>query len=165
MINLNQGMYLELLAADATNTKVRSPRWMGVDLLTKNQITRWALKSDTLEKDSVILKKYHQEMGEIRGGSRNSEDGSLLQWELIMPLAAPEIELVPFLLDWSTTEKHPSELLPEMNCTLVSLYGTHPNPDELKTVFKALDYDLEVRKAANISIKMVMDCPMGIIEI
>lgn len=165
LINLNDQVYLEFLAADDDNTEVAIPRWMGVDLLTKNQITRWALKSDALKKDAAIVKKYNPDMGEIRAGSRNSADGSLLQWQLIMPLASPEVELLPFLLDWSNTEKHPSELLPNMGCELIELYGTHPNPTLFRDLFKSLGYSFNIRPSKEISIKAIIKSPKGIIEI
>lgn len=158
-------MYLELLAADNDNSEVPPPRWMGVDLLSKNQITRWAVHSDSLEKDSRILKKHHPEMGKIQSGSRNAADGSLLQWQLGMPLPHSEVELVPFILDWSATDKHPSELLPDMKCTLVKLYGTHPNPEKYATIFKDLQYDFQLEQADTIALHLILNCPNGIIEI
>jgi len=165
LINLSDSIYLELLTADDSNTNIITPRWMGVDFLSKNQITRWALKSNSLEGDATILKRYNPEMGEIRNGSRNSDDGSLLQWKLSMPLVSPEVEIVPFLLDWSNTEKHPSELLPNMGCELVELYGTHPNTDVFSSVFESLGYSFSIKKTDEISIKALIKSPKGIIEI
>ncbi len=165
LINLKDKMYLELLAADDSNTDIAAPRWMGIDFLTKNQITRWALKSDSLETDAAILKKYNTEMGEIRNGSRNAADGTLLQWELSMPLESPEVEVVPFLLDWSKTEKHPSELMPNMDCELLELYATHPKPDTFISVFKSLGFAFDIKHSKEIAIKTVIKCPNGIVEL
>ena len=81
LINLDNGAYLELLAKDDSNTNVKPPRWMGVDFLTKDQITRFALKSNTLKKDARFLQKFDAQMGQISGGSRSTTSGSLLQWE------------------------------------------------------------------------------------
>lgn len=165
LINLNKNMYLELLAVDDDNAEVPPPRWMGVDLLHKNQITRWAVKSESLKRDSAMLKSHHPEMGKIQAGSRNTADGSLLQWQLSMPLPAPEVELVPFILDWSATDKHPSELLPDMECRLIELYGTHPNPETYATIFKDLECDFQIKKSDTIELKMILNCPNGVIEI
>lgn len=165
LINLKNKMYLELLAADDANTEIQPPRWMGIDLLTKNQIARWALKSDALEKEAQILKTYNPAMGQIKSGSRNSPDGSLLQWELLMPLASPEVELIPFFLDWSNTEKHPSELLPDMHCELIALYATHPQPESFDPIFESLEYSLHCKPSNEIGIKAIIKCPNGILEI
>ncbi len=165
LINLDNMMYLELLAADETNLEVPRPRWMGIDLLTKNQITRWALKSNTLEADLAILKHHQHPMNTIKEGSRITANGLQLQWQLICPLPEPEVELAPFLIDWSTTEKHPSELLPNMNCKLLKLSGMHPNPEKFKPIFKDLECEMFISKAPTTSIKMLLECPKGIVEI
>lgn len=165
LINLNNQIYLEFLAADDSNNGVLPPRWMGVDFLTKNQITRWALKSDSLERDASILKKYNADMGEIRNGSRKSIDGSLLQWELTMPLATPEVEILPFMLDWGKTEKHPSETLPNMDCELKELYAIHPNPETFEEIFESLDYSLRIEKGDTPEIRAILKTPNGIVEL
>jgi len=165
LVNLNNQIYLELLAADTSNTEIKAPRWMGVDFLSKNQITRWALKSDSLERDAAVVRAYNSNMGQIRDGSRNSADGSLLQWKLSMPLATPEVELVPFFLDWSDTEKHPSEILPPMDCELIELYATHPNPDVFSSIFESLGYFFPIKPSSEIGIRAVIGCPRGIITV
>lgn len=165
LVNLNDQIYLELIAVDNDNLEVMPPRWMGVDLLTKNQITRWALKSNSLQEDNTILKEYNSQMGDIQTGARNTTDGSVLQWELTLPLPAPEVELVPFLLDWSATDKHPSQIMPHMGCEVVELYGTHPNPEIIEYVLNALQCDFRVEKSEHISIRLVLKTPNGIIEI
>lgn len=165
LINLNDGCYLELLAADDTNKTVRQPRWMGIDLLTKPQTTRWALKSDTLDCDRAILTKYKSAMGMVTAGSRSIANGSLLKWELVMPLPQPEVEIVPFAIDWSATETHPCNELPDMGCELIELYATHSNPDFFEKIFQLLNFNLRIEKTKNTSLKTVIKCPNGIIEI
>lgn len=165
LVNLNNQMYLELLAADDSNSEIAPPRWMGVDLRTKNQITRWALKSDALKTDTVVLKKYNPQMVEIRKGSRHTADGSLLEWELLMPLASPEVELVPFLLNWGNSVKHPSAILPNMGCELIALYGTHPNPEVFTTTFEALGYGVAIKQSNEVALKALIKSPNGMVEI
>lgn len=165
LINLDKGMYLELLAADDKNTLTKPPRWMGIDVLTKNQITRWALKSEQLNRDSSILKAYNPKMGSVSGGSRNIAKGSLLKWELILPLPTPEVEIIPFMVDWSQTETHPNDELPNMGCTLVELYGMHPDPDQLRETFKKFGMEFRINKAEKIALKAILKCPKGTIEI
>lgn len=165
LINLNRGMYLELLAADKANMSVEKPRWMGVDVLTEEQITRWAIKSEGLEKDSLALKKYNPMMGRIAKGSRNTTDGRLLQWKLTMPLSLPEVELVPFMLDWGQSKIHPHEALPAMGCELVELYGTHPTPEQYSSIFASLGLNFKIEKASEIKLKMILKSPKGIITL
>jgi len=58
ILNLNKACYLEILAIDEENKEVKAPRWMGVDLIKKDCITRWALKSNHLLEDQKILEGY-----------------------------------------------------------------------------------------------------------
>ena len=101
LVKLDKGMYLEILAIDEENSKIAPPRWMGVDLLTKNQITRWAVTSTDLKRDSALLEVYKTGLGKITNGARNTPDGKILQWKLTVPMDQPEVELVPFCIDWS----------------------------------------------------------------
>ncbi len=165
LINLGNQLYFELLAVDTNNTKVNTPRWMGVDVLSENKITRWALKSAHLEKDSIALKKYHNEMGKSEAGSRNLTDGSLLQWKLTMPLPTPEVEIAPFAIDWSMSNKHPSDMLAPMGCELLALYATHPKPESFKTLFNELKCDFKIEKSPIIAIKAKLQTPKGVVLI
>jgi len=165
LVNLDQGVYLELLAADNSNTKIQPPRWMGVDGNEENKISRWAVKSEQLDYDSVILSTYDPKMGNILNGSRNTATGSLLKWQLIIPLPEPEVEIVPFIIDWSQSETHPHDELPDMGCSLVELYGMHPNPDQFREIFEKLEFKFRIEKADKIALRAVLKCPRGIIEI
>ncbi|UZO82661.1 VOC family protein [Aquimarina sp. ERC-38] len=165
LVNLDNGCYLEIIAIDDTNADVNPPRWMGVDMLSKDQITRFAIKSNSLQKDADILNKWNDRMGTIARGSRNTAEGTFLQWELLMPLATPEVELIPFMIDWSKSEIHPSEFLPNMGCQLIELYGTHPDPRKFDELFKDLNYDFRIKKATEVAIKLVLQTPNGKVEL
>ncbi|MEP0263817.1 VOC family protein [Dokdonia sp.] len=165
LVNLQDGVYLEFIAIDETNLKVPKDRWMGIDLLTKNQVTRFALKSNDLISDSTILKRYNSAMGTKKEGSRHTVTGALLQWELLMPLATPEVELIPFILDWSTSEMHPHDMLPDMNCTLIELYATHPKPESISPFLDQLAYHLRIEKSNIISLRLTLNTPNGIVHL
>lgn len=165
LVNLDDGSYLELIATDDTNTEIPPPRWMGVDVLTTSQITRWALKSDNLISHSTILRAHQPEMGVLKGGSRNTEEGAFLKWKLSMPLAKPEVEIVPFLIDWSFSDIHPHDSLPQTTCKLVALYATHPQPEAIEKTLIKLGVDLTIKKSAIISIKAKIETSKGSIII
>ena len=165
LINLTNGAYLELIAIDVTNTTAVPPRWMGIDYLTSPCISRWALKAIDIQKDSTVLKDYNRDMGQIIGGSRHTEKGKLLQWDLTLPLANPEVELVPFSIDWSRSETHPSQELPDMGCKLVKIFATDPYPEIYHETFEKLGYHLQIEKGVKTGLKMILECPSGIIEL
>ena len=164
IINLGNKRYLELLAADNDNLSIKHPRWMGVDFLEQPQITRWSLKSANLPKDSLLVKNYQSEMGIIQGGQRKTTAGNTLTWEMIMPLATPEVEIMPFMTDWQNSAIHPTDALPEQ-CQLIDLKFTHPTPNLLMNTFQKLLVDSIIIKDPKMSIKARIQCPKGIIEI
>lgn len=164
LVNLGNKAYLEFLAIDPQNTDIVAPRWMGIDLIQQPLITRWALKSDDLKKDSIIVKNYHQSMGKIKGGQRKTTNQQLLQWEMIMPLATPKVELIPFFCDWQNSEIHPTDSLPQQGA-FKQLQLTHPTPDKFISTLKELSLDLAVFPKNNISIKATIETPKGIFKI
>jgi len=164
LINLGNQSYLELLAIDRDNKSVNSDRWMGIDRLTEPQVTRWSLKSENLESDSQIVKQYNPMMGRIEGGSRKTTNGDILKWGIAMPLANPEIEVVPFMTDWSQSGVHPTDNLDD-NCRVMDISFSHPIPQQIEDVFKQLSIDKNVSLAEHAGIKIKVECPNGIIEI
>ena len=104
-------------------------------------------------------------MGQIAKGSRNTATGSLLRWELTMPLSLPEVELVPFMLDWGQSEIHPHKALPKMGCELVQLYGTHPNPELYTVILSDIGLSFRIEKASEIRLKVLLKSPKGSIEL
>jgi len=112
IINLGNKCYLEILAVDEENTKKAKNRWMGIDLLTSPKITRWAIKSTNLEEDKHALIRYNDQLGQVESGLRKRPNNTNLTWKLTKPLSHPEVEAVPFLVDWSGTDSYPTYGLP-----------------------------------------------------
>ncbi len=161
LINLDNGAYLEILAADDENTNIATPRWMGVDVLTRPQITRWALKSDDLTADGNILQNHDPALGQTKAGSRQRPDGSTLRWALILPTSVPEVDILPFMVDWRASDIHPNEAMPDMGCSVVEIQLSHPQPSTIQPVLQELDAPLVVAKADTPRIGLLLRCPAG----
>ena len=164
LVNLGDGCYLEFLAIDNDNKKIVANRWMGIDLISKPTITRWALKSNDLEKEAKILEGENPNLAKITGGQRTMENGKILNWKLTMPLSKPKVELLPFLLDWSDSEAHPTDNL-QQECELAGLKFTSQNPESISTIFKKFPFDAKVVKGNAPEIKLMIKSVKGIIEI
>lgn len=164
VVNLGNACYLEFLAIDKENYQVLPPRWMGVDSIATPKITRWSLKSSDLKKDSEVLRNYNAYMGVVKGGQRRMTNGKLLTWEMAMPLAEPEVEIVPFLTDWQHSDTHPSEQLPEQ-CRLLKISATHPNPDSLYPVLNYFYPELDVDQANQVSLSIDIQTPRGVVHL
>ncbi len=162
LLNLGNDCYLEILAIDRTNKDIKSPRWMGVDLITEPKITRWAIKSEDIKRDSQTIKRYDKSMGEIFQGSRVTGSGDLLAWKMILPLANPDIELIPFMVDWSDSAFHPTEKIRE-KCKLLAIDFVGNDPDKINQVFKELCIQNIISKSVINQISITIECPNGII--
>lgn len=163
LINLGSEIYLEVLAIDHDNKEITSPRWMGVDLISEPKITRWAMKTNDLPSDLTVLKMHHPEHGESFEGSRVKQDGSILQWNMAIPTAAPAVDLAPFAVDWKDSI-HPTLTLPD-ECTLMEMELMHPTPSRFDKLFERLNIELKVKQGTNAEIKLKINCPNGIIEL
>ena len=161
LLNIGNGAYLELLAKDPTNP-VDAPGWMGIDLISKPTFTRWAIKSDNLERDAAILKEVNPAMGYIFEGSRQKTDGSMLKWGMALPLAEPLIEVLPFILDWKDSV-HPTMDL-ATGCELIGLTISHPEPELVQSVFNQLGISIIVEKNPFAQLKAKIKTPRGIVD-
>jgi len=81
-----------------------------------------------------------------------------------MPLSTPEVELIPFMIDWKDKENHPTKTLPKL-CKLLKLYATHPMPASIEPIFENLGVEITLVKGEEISIKAVIEGPNGILEL
>jgi hypothetical protein len=145
LLNIGNGAYLELIAKDPNNPLEEAQKWMGLDLINDTTFTRWAIKSDQLATDAAILKKASPNMGAIFEGSRKKTDGSTLSWAMTLPLAAPKVEVLPFILNWKDSV-HPTEDL-AAGCTIESFEIWHPEPAVIQPVFAELDIQYVVKKS------------------
>jgi len=163
LLNLGNRCYLELLAADPDNLMDRD-RWMGIDQLSRAQTTRWSLKSMELEEESAILRTYNPSMGDVNGGQRKTSGGDMLKWTMSMPLSSPEVEVVPFMTDWSSSSIHPTDSLVD-ECLLADISLSHPDPTSVMVILKQLSLRIPVSHSESPSIRIKVKCPNGIVEI
>lgn len=164
LINLGNECYLEILAIDESNTAVSAPRWMGIDYLQGSKITRWSLKSTQIEKDSELLQRYNPDMGNIIEGNRALPSGETLSWKMTEPLSSPEVDLLPFMLDWSKSKVHPTEQLSQQ-CLLLDLEFYHPNSLMEQECFDEIFDNLEIKSGAEVQISATLSGPKGLMKI
>ena len=164
LVNLGSGTYLELLGIDDSNESIRDNRWMGIDLISEPKVTRWAIKTKNLQNDSKVLQSYNSQMGQVQGGQRKMTTGKLLKWDLAMPLARPEVEIIPFITDWQASDAHPTDSLPDL-CHLIELKLSHPEADLMQGVLDDLGCQQTIENGKIASVSISIQCPKGIIEL
>ena len=164
LINFGSMCYLEILAKDEENTTFTGTRWMGIDLITQPTITRWAVKTPNIETGSAILKDFQSDLGKISSGERLTTDGSLLKWQMTLPLSVPEVDVIPFLLDWSESAFHPCDRL-QNGCELVDIVFYHPKPEVLQKLFFSMDIEKKILHSPEPKIEIIIEGPNGVISL
>jgi hypothetical protein len=99
-------------------------------------------------------------MGEQWDGQRTTASDELLAWKMLLPLPEPEVEVMPFMVDWSASAFHPTERLPQ-TCTLLKLELTHPEPGQVKPYLERLGVELSVRVREKVGIRALVESPAG----
>lgn len=158
LLSLGPRQYFEIIAPDP-NSSVPPPRWMAVDLIQQATITRWAVPTTVISDKAAILQQYIPLLGILEPGSRRLNDDALLEWTLTKPLPGPEIDIIPFFIDWKDS-KHPASHLPAI-CKLVNFKASHPDPLRIKKILAQLEVDLPVEKGDSIALIATIDTPNG----
>lgn len=166
ILNLGGQSYLEILAVDKSNDKVSSPLWMGVDHIKEPQVTRWCIKSDGMKDQAKILKTYDSSLGEISSCVRLLPNGKSLNWQMTRPSRIDlQVNIIPFLIDWSASFRHPTDDLPiHIQLLDIALY-TNSDRSPVPTL-QALDCNIPVHMIPNgQKIKIRIEGPKGQFDI
>ena len=163
LLDIGNKAYLEILAADTENISFKGERWMGIDLMDQPCISRWCLSTNNLDQHSKHLKLWNPLMGEISQGRRLSPEGKALQWQMILPLAKPKIDIVPFFIDWSSSEKHPCDDLTK-GCVLESISFESPQAIDLNKHFGPY-FKQGINQGATDKIQVIIRGPKGTIHL
>lgn len=164
LINLGNQSYLEVIAVDPDNQIIKEPRWMGVDTdLVGGKLTRWALKSSEIAEQVEFLYQINPNLAKVEQGSRKKEDGTMLKWQLSLPLAHPQVEITPFLIDWADSI-HPCSSLTQA-CSLIKLEATHPTPQDYRNLLSALNFPLSIEKSDEVSLIATIETPNGFLKL
>lgn len=164
IFNLGDHCYFEIIAKDHNNELSKSDVWMGLDFLKEPKVTRWAIKSIDIQREQAISKEYNLDMGNLRQGARTKLDGSIMKWDLLMPLSSPEVELMPFFIDWSEDTAHPTLDLP-VAATLQKIEFYHPEPQIYTSVLHELNIDVNIIPNSIVQIKVTIQGPKGVFTI
>ena len=164
LLHLGNKCYLEILAVDPENNTFHGPRWMGVDLIKEPTITRWALHSPEINIKSKYLTEYDPDLGNIVDGERKTPDDKTLRWKMTLPQPTPEVDIVPFLINWTASDFHPTDMLAS-ECTLSGFTLFDPHPQNLMSLFHNLAYNVPILKAPTQKITIQILGKNGIVEL
>ena len=151
-------MYLEILAPDPQQDQ--SGTWGAqVAALKRPCMYSFAMSCDDLEAVADQARAAGITVQAPIAMSRNLPDGSMLNWR-IMRLDDPRWPgRLPFFIDWQGAP-HPGTTTTG-GATLESIYALDPNPDALRSIYRAIGCDLPVYGGVEHGFVARLDTPKG----
>ena len=158
LVTLGNGRYLEILAPASS----QAPTAARESALDHGQLTLvgWALSTRAIDTTVDQLRKAGFDVQGPAPGSRRAPDDALLSWQ---SASVDPLGLTPFFIEWSKETAHPSGTSP-VGCTFVSMELTHPQPQRLHSLFKAVGFPGTISAGARTAMRVAFDCPRGTIE-
>lgn len=153
LAGLGNGAYLEVIGPDLDQPEPAGPRPFAVD---GPRLVTWAVRVAGLTEAIDRARTAGYDPGPAQSMSRRRDDGVLLEWKLTG--AGFGLGVVPFLIDWGTSP-HPSDSAVR-GLELVSLTGTHPEPDRIAAALAALGVELAVTEGEP-GLRAVVRSPAG----
>jgi hypothetical protein len=156
-------VYLEVIGPDPEQPKPAIPRTFGIDDLAEARLVTWAAKGTSLPELVREAARHGVTLGEVSAGSRKRPDGMLLKWQFTSPLTVVSDGIVPFFIDWGTTE-HPARTA-AAGATLVGLRAEHPSADRVQEQLRQLGLDLTVSAGSKPALIATINSPKGRVEL
>ncbi|GAA6165492.1 VOC family protein [Pelagimonas sp. KU-00592-HH] len=158
--------FLEILSIDPDAPDPGRARWFSLDeAATRDRITDrpgalcWVVGTDNLD---AVIENSPVDLGEVVDFARGDRT-----WRLTVPRDGhlPEGGLLPAFIEWSPGP-HPSTGQQDLGVTLTSVVLTHPEPEKLTAMLKALQVDHLARvEEGAASLAFELNSPNGPVRI
>ncbi len=159
LMSLGDDVYLEIIAPDPEQSDPPNGRPFGIDKMNGGRLITFAVHAsdgETIHDVTAAMSACGEDPGPVSAMSRVKPDGEEIHWSLTTS-AGPG--LVPFVINWGDTT-HPATVTPT-GCTLVSLAGTHPDPDHINALYSAIGIEVAVTAGDAASLEATLDTPNG----
>ncbi|WP_299430714.1 VOC family protein [uncultured Meiothermus sp.] len=153
LLNLGNGVYLEIIAIDPEALAPGRPRWFGLDRFVGGpRLLTWVARTGALERYQSL------ELGTVSKASRGD-----LEWLIAIPEDG-RLHLggaVPYLIQWG--QNHPTDTLPDVGCRLVELMILHPQPEQVGQVLQKLGLEnLRLKRSERPELMASVQTPGGL---
>ncbi|WP_158590424.1 VOC family protein [Noviherbaspirillum cavernae] len=142
LLNLGQGIYLEVIAINPNAAPIAHPRWFGMDdneqrqrLASGPYLATFAARTEDIASAAIPV------LGPIVEMRRGD-----LKWDITIPDDGGLVEngAMPSLIQWPAS-KHPTHAMPDAGCRLTRLEVHHPQPQYLAEQWKRIGLEPEQR--------------------
>ena len=83
---------------------------------------------------------------------------------MTVPYHSPLIDLAPFFIDWSESEIHPTDQLPDEGLSIESIELSCPAPSRINTLLESLNIDGYQVSTGVEQIATVLKTPKGLVR-
>jgi hypothetical protein len=163
LLSLGPKMYLEIVGPDPDQPRPGDGRPFNLDGLVNPRLVTWAARGRNLHAVRDAAGSKRVDLGEIQEGSRQSPDGTSLQWSMTDLMTDRDNGIVPFFIDWGDSP-HPAESAPK-GCLLKRLKAIHPEADRLTGILNHLGLDLIVEQGPAAKLVATIETPAGLVDI
>lgn len=126
--------YIELIGPDPARAGEAPPRTFGIDGLAEPSVQAYAVHPEDIDATVAGARERGHDPGDVRGLSRRTPDGRLLEWRLT-GTGEDRLDL-PFLIDWGSTPQPGLGDIPSIE--LVSFVRVEADPSPLRETLAAL---------------------------
>lgn len=156
LLGLEDGLYLEAIAADPDAPPPTRPRLFGLDdFAGPPRLANWICRSDAIDVD---VERFPGWAGQVLPLMRGD-----LRWRMSSPDAGrmPSDNLLPYVIQWDVPF-HPANRLVQSGVRLRRLTLTHPQADAIRDLLApCLTDDRLAIATGDVSISAAFDTPAG----
>ena len=158
LLSLGDEIYLEIIAPDPEQD-LKDNRGEQLAALTKPQLLTFAVRTFDMKR---VEKRVAEAGLDTQGAiamSRRHPEGHLLEWQVLRLEDHPWGDVMPFFIDWGTTN-HPAQTTPK-ECELLEFSVSHAEHEALADVYKALAIEVSVSHSDEAKLEAVLQTPKG----
>lgn len=159
LLALGPRCYLEVIGPDPEQTDFEGQRAFGITPDIRPHLATWAANGSGLEHLKDLPLPGGEHIGRAFDASRETPEGTTLNWQLTDPTQPVANGLIPFFIDWKDTA-HPAENTPP-GMQLVKLHLEHPRPAPVREALRLLAIDIPVHAAAVSAVVATLEGPRG----
>lgn len=126
LIRIDDTTYIELIGPDPDQPGHEGPMPFGLESVTAPGFLGWAVPVANLASACETVSATGIDSGVIIPMTRTRPDGVVLAWELAIPPSPDLGGVMPFMIDWGTTQHPAADLGPRLD--VASLSFSHPDP-------------------------------------
>lgn len=158
LLSLGDEVYLEIIAPDPEQD-LKGNRGEQLAALDRPHLLTFAVRTFDMKRVEELVSHAGLETQGAIAMSRRHPEGRLLTWQVLRLDNHSWGDVMPFFIDWGDTN-HPAQTTPE-GCALLEFNISHPEPEALADVYKALAIEAPVLHSNVARLEAFLETPKG----